>query len=302
MRAQDQEPAPTDHIVYAGDRVTIGAFRCPVGHPRFHDSGPAQGDIFVFPRTRVIIQHVGARAFGADPRTVTLYNKGQLYRRDAVSPDGDRCDWFRVERSLVLETVRELDPRAEDRPERPFRFSHGPSDAAIYLAQRELFQRVASGVPTNPLEVEEAVVDLLARVLRHAYRAWQRVAPPDTAAPRADVEIVERARLALAKHYDEPLSLAAIAAACGVSHFRLCRAFRKRTGTTLHAYREQLRLRTALEALASPCADLTDLALSLGYSSHSHFSANFRAAFGMTPSAARRRATLKTLEKSPHLG
>ena len=187
---QDPAPAPTDQIVYAGDRVTIGAFRCPVGHPRFHDSGPAQGDIFVFPRTPVTIQHAGARSFAADPRTVTLYNKGQLYRRDAVSPDGDRCDWFRVERSLVLETVRDLDPRAEDRPERPFRFSHGPSDAATYLAQRELFQRVASGVPTDPLEVEEAVVDLLARVLRHAYRAWQGVAPPDSDAPQAEAEIV----------------------------------------------------------------------------------------------------------------
>lgn len=80
-----------------------------------------------------------------------------------------------------------------------------------------------------------------------------------------------------------------------MSHVRLCRAFRKWTGTTLHAYRDQLRLRAALEHLASPGTDLTDLALSLGYSSHSHFSANFRAAFGMTPSDARRRATAKTL-------
>jgi AraC-like DNA-binding protein len=299
---QEHSPAPIDRIIYAGARVTIGAFRCPVTHPRFHDSGPAQGDIFVFPRTRVTIQHTGACSFTADPHTVTLYNKGQRYRRDAVSPDGDRCDWFRVERSLVLETVRELDSRAEDCSERPFRFTHGPSDAVTYLAQRELFQRLASGVPADSLEVEEAVVDLLARVLRQTYRALEGVAPPDADAPLAEAEIVERARLALAKHYDEAISLAAIAAACGVSHFRLCRAFRKRTGTTLHAYREQLRLRTALEALASPRADLTDLALSLGYSSHSHFSANFRAAFGMTPSDARHRATLKALERIPHLG
>jgi AraC-like DNA-binding protein len=32
---------------------------------------------------------------------------------------------------------------------------------------------------------------------------------------------------------------------------------------------------------------LTRLALDLGYSSHSHFTASFRRAFGLTPSAAR---------------
>ena len=52
-----------------------------------------------------------------------------------------------------------------------------------------------------------------------------------------------------------------------------------------------MRLRTALERAADPGADLTDLALDLGYSSHSHFTAAFRKAFGVTPSAFRRKAT-----------
>jgi AraC family transcriptional regulator len=286
----EREPVPTEQVVYAGARVRIGAFRCPIDHPRFHDSGPIEGDVFVFPRTRVVIRHHGSRAFSADPQIVTLYNKGQVYRRDPISVDGDRCDWFRVDRTLALETARELDPSAEERPDRPFRFSHGPSDSATYFAQRELFERLAAGAPADSLEVEEFVVALLGRVLEQAHRAWRGVEPPDIAPRRADVEIVERARFALAERYDEPITLDAIASAAGVSHFRLCHAFRKRTGTTLHAYREQLRLRTALERLSSCRSDLTDLALSLGYSSHSHFSANFRRVFRMTPSAARRRS------------
>jgi AraC-like DNA-binding protein len=237
----------------------------------------------------VTIQHEGARPFAADLRTVTFYNKGQRYRREAIAPQGDRCDWFRVDRALALETARELDPGAQDRPERPFRFSHGPSDAASYLAQRELFQRLAAGAPVDALGVEEAVVGLLGRVLWQAQRAWRAVEPPDAGTPRADAELVERARHALADGL-EPVSMASIAQQIGVSQFRLCRVFRRRMGTTLHAYREQLRLRAALEALASPRVDLTDLALSLGYSSHSHFTANFRRAFGVTPSVVRGRA------------
>ena len=74
----------------------------------------------------------------------------------------------------------------------------------------------------------------------------------------------------------------------GASVFHLARTFRRRTGFSLHAYRNQLRVRTALEHLASPGTDLVALALDLGFSSHSHFTETFRRGFGVTPSEARR--------------
>jgi len=74
---------------------------------------------------------------------------------------------------------------------------------------------------------------------------------------------------------------------CGRPHsvyrkFHLCRVFRTATGTSLHAYRSQLRLREALGRVPD-AADLTALALDLGYASHSHFTQAFRRAFGTTP-------------------
>jgi AraC-like DNA-binding protein len=51
---------------------------------------------------------------------------------------------------------------------------------------------------------------------------------------------------------------------------------------------QRLRVAAALERLAGGAADLTDLALDLGYSSHSHFTASFRSEVGTTPSRARR--------------
>src|SRR5215831_18127888 len=47
------DTGPLDTIVFQSPTVTIGAFRCPPSHPRFHDSGPIQNDIFVFPRRAV---------------------------------------------------------------------------------------------------------------------------------------------------------------------------------------------------------------------------------------------------------
>jgi AraC family transcriptional regulator len=46
-------------------------------------------------------------------------------------------------------------------------------------------------------------------------------------------------------------------------------------------------LRAALERLAEPGVDLIDIALDLGFSSHSHFTECFRRNFGKTPSAVR---------------
>jgi hypothetical protein len=44
----------------------------------------------------VVIQHRDGQPFIADPTVVTLYNRQQTYERRALSPDGDRCDWFAI--------------------------------------------------------------------------------------------------------------------------------------------------------------------------------------------------------------
>jgi len=51
----------------------------------------------------------------------------------------------------------------------------------------------------------------------------------------------------------------------------------------------RLRLARALDLLAK-YDDLTTLALDLGFSSHSHFSAQFRMIYGYSPSAFKRSA------------
>jgi AraC-like DNA-binding protein len=190
---------------------------------------------------------------------------------------------------MALEVARELDPALEDRPQRPFRFSHGPSDASTYLAQRTLFHALEGG-GTPDLDVEERLLALLSGVLRLAYaagpRGWQP--RPGSLSPR-ERDAVEHARELLALHFHEPLTLGELARAVGLGRYRLCRAFRRAVGTTLHGYREQLRLREGLRSLAGRRADLTAVALDLGYSSHSHFTARFRGVFGATPSQVRSR-------------
>jgi AraC-like DNA-binding protein len=81
------------------------------------------------------------------------------------------------------------------------------------------------------------------------------------------------------------------------SPYHLARLFRREVGVPIHQYVNRLRLAAALERLADGVADPTELALDLGYSSHSHFSDYFRRAFGTSPSAFRRLGTASRLRE-----
>jgi len=285
-----------DVVVFASPLLQIGRWRCPADHPQFHDSGPTPDALFVFPRQSVWIQHDGGRPFVADPNTVTYYNKGQPYRRQRLSEAGDHCEWYAVAPEAIAETLAAHEPAAVDRPDAPFTFTHGPSDADSYLRQRLVFEHVCREAAPDQLFVEEAVLSVLGTVTQLAYERQEHVPvrrrPPFAKATggkrRQGIDAVEAARQVIADRYRENLSLSAIACEVGVSVFHLSRVFHARTGFSLHAYRTQLRLRAALDRLAERHADITGIALDLGFSSHSHFTETFRRTFGRTPSSVRR--------------
>jgi AraC-like DNA-binding protein len=144
--------------------------------------------------------------------------------------------------------------------------------------------------PVDPLRIEEAVVRLLDRVLARAYGGTRRDSAPPRRASRA-LDLADAAKGWMAPRIASRLTLARIARALDCSIFHLCRSFRRATGMTLHGYREQVRVRVALERLEGGDHELSRLALDLGYSSHSHFTSAFKRAFGATPSQARQTLT-----------
>jgi len=283
-------------------RVDTGSFRAghfAIGrdHPEFAEAGQMRRHEFVFPRSSVWIEHDGERPFIADPTVVTYYNRHEPYRRRALSPDGDRCDWYSFDAAVLTDLVGRLDPSAEDRPERPFRFRHGPTDPVAYVQQRLVAHHLDGPEPPDLVQVEEVMLGVLARVLRRSYVA-RGVAVRSTPGTRAAArEVVERVRAYALVHLDQRLTLADLARRAERSPFQLCRAFRHATGGAVHRWLLRLRLHASLERVAEPGSDLTTVALDFGFASHSHFTAAFRRAFGLTPSELRRRARARTLAR-----
>lgn len=141
------------------------------------------------------------------------------------------------------------------------------------------------------LEVEEAGLALLGDALvaprgRPAEGAVE--GRGSSRARRRHAELAEEAKQLLLERFRDPLRLEAVAQALDASPFHLARVFRRATGLSLHAYRTRLRLWHAVERLRQGGVSLTELALDLGFASHSHFTDVFRAAFGLPPSAVRR--------------
>ena len=278
-----------DRPVYRGDKATIGAFRCPVGHPSFRDSGPTSGCLVVFPRTTVWIQHEGSEPFLSDPTIVTIYNRAQRYERFPVSPDGDRCDWFSVPDDLAREIAGAFDPAAGE-SERPLRAQWAPSTGALYLKQRLLLRGSERG-DADALETEEGVMEIFATVLALSYGRSPYPLDSRRGAARRHRELAAGARAELGRSPGDHRSVHELAATLGTSPFHLCRVFRDCTGLSISEYRRELRVRIALGILEGGGAGMTGIsavAHHLGFASHSHFVRATRRHFGTTPSALRR--------------
>jgi AraC family transcriptional regulator len=274
---------PVETVPFLSDVACIGAFRCPAGDPLFRDSGPIRNMLFAFPRRAVAIRHEEQKtAFVGDPNVITLYNRGQVYSRQAIDA-ADESDWYGVAPDVILDVARRYDERAEEAADRPFAAPFVASPLPLFLQQRRLFDGVMAGT-VDSAAVDETILAMLDQV----FRLMPGRRRPKRGHVRDPLPRIEHVRNLLARSLDRPLSLRALGAAAGLSVYHLCRVFHRETGFAVHEYRQQLRLRRALDEVLSS-KDLLATALELGFNSHSHFAYAFRRTFGVTPSELRRR-------------
>ncbi|MET0506023.1 MAG: helix-turn-helix transcriptional regulator [Luteibacter sp.] len=79
-----------------------------------------------------------------------------------------------------------------------------------------------------------------------------------------------------------------LARRCGLSVSQFSRAFKQSTGLSPHAYATRSRMEKAKSLLETTDLPILQVGLDVGYTSASHFTAQFVRAYGITPSAFRR--------------
>lgn len=230
----------------------------------------------VFPYRGTYLRHVGSDQSVADAHHVLLFNAGEGYQVSHPVTGGDAS----LVLALTEPLLRELAPPAllHKRDVLGFRLQSLRIDARAQALVALLRHSLRHG-RAEPLEAESLLLTLASRSL------GPRTSRPPGATP-AKRRLVDRVKLLLASDPGRRWTLADIASAIGGSAVYLTQAFQQVEGLPLYRYQLQLRLARALDLLPHH-DDMAALALALGFSSHSHFAAAFRRAYGRSPTAFR---------------
>jgi len=231
----------------------------------------------VFPYRGVYVRHQGNSEAVAEANQVIFFNKAEDYRISHPVKGGDACLSLWIDEALLWEIA----PKDQVRAGGALGFHQSRlrvdprAQALVALLRHSLMRKVA-----EPLEAETLTLTLIRRALgpRTSHAAG---------ASAGRQKLVDRAKLVLSSDPSRRWTLSEIGSAVGVSPVYLTQAFQQVEGIPLYRYQLRLRLARALDLLGM-YEDLTALSLDLGFSSHSHFSAAFRQAYGRSPAEFQR--------------
>jgi AraC family transcriptional regulator len=233
----------------------------------------------VFPYRGVYVRHVGRDDAVAEANQVLFFNAWEGYRVSHPVAGGDVCLDLAIANSLLCELAPRESVRDGENPTfvRQRRRIDPRAQALVALLRHSLRKGIAES-----LEAESLALVLAQRALgpRTSHAAG---------ASFGQQRLVDRVKLVLAGDLARRWTLDEIAAEVGGSPVYLTQVFQRVEGVPLYRYQMRLRLARALD-LIDQYDDLSALSLDLGFSSHSHFSAAFRQAYGRSPTAFRQSA------------
>ena len=236
----------------------------------------------VFPYRGVYVRHVGRADAVAEANQVVFFNQGEEYCVSHPVDGGDAS----LSIEIAAPLLHELAPKdqvvgGEALAFRRQRLRIDPRTQVLVALLRHSLREGA----VETLEAEALTLTLARRALgeRTAHAAG---------ASHGRQKLVDRAKVVLSSDLARRWTLADIADQVGVSPVYLTQVFQQVEAVPLYRYQLRLRLARALDLLGR-YDDLTMLGLDLGFSSHSHFTASFRQAYGRTPAEFQRSAHLR---------
>lgn len=261
------------------DTVALRDVRCTGGCRHRSVEECASRTHLVFPYRGVYLRHVGSDQAVADANHVLFFNAGEGYQVSHPIAGGDAS----LSLALSEHLLRELAPASllSRREVAGFRLQHLGIDSRAQALVAVLRHSLSHG-SAEPLEAESLALTLVCRSL-----GPRTTREPGATRPRR--RLADRVKVLLASDLSRRWSLAEIAREIRASPVYLTQVFQQTEGIPLYRYHLRLRLAQALDRI-SRYDDLSALAADLGFSSHSHFSAAFRQAYGRSPTAFRQSA------------
>ena len=230
-------------------------------------------------------------SFGfAENGSVSRYGSG-LHNLDGASfciaPPGVTTDWRIARRSKAFHLYfhrsmlhraivngLERDTSQVEIPERIFF-----EDERLSWHIHSTFLNGGWGEPAHRLALTSAGYVALDHLLAHYSTVTRRNPVKGGLTPSALRRVNEFVRA----HLEAPLTISDIANIVGLSEFHFARMFKQSTGESPHSYVLRQRVDLAKQLLVANQMRLAEIARACGYSSQSHFSAQFRNFTSVTP-------------------
>ena len=158
-------------------------------------------------------------------------------------------------------------------------------DRGLWDAALKLTSLIESGGPDHRLYIEA-----LGAVLAHELVRFNAGRPCMEPQVRGGLAAWQQRTVVayIEEHLAESISLATLAQLVRLSPFYFCRAFKQSFGMPPHRFHTSRRIECAKTLLAKPAPSVTDIGFTVGYSQTSSFTAAFRKATGLTPTAYHR--------------
>lgn len=218
----------------------------------------------------------GEQEWGSERFLITPVDLPMIARVTETGPDGDfvSVNW-RIDPAVVSEVAARL-PRPPQAAPSGRLGAMTPEIADVVDRMLGLLDAPDEATVLAPLLQRELVVRLL-----QSDQAPRLLA----AAAHAHADVVSAAIDRLTAGLAEPWTVDAIAASVGASPATLSRRFREITGLTPMRYLKRLRLGEARRRLIAEGDTAAQAAAAVGYVSASHFSRDYRAAYGRSPAS-----------------
>jgi AraC-like DNA-binding protein len=286
--------------LYKSPSWAVTTWNCRCGRSGLSEEKVEAEYVISFVHEGVFVLHSEGRSEVVDRTRVVLFNPDAPFRSSHPFGCSDHGSTVVVRRDVLLDVMSHYDPAARERPAALFPTPFGPDLSQAYVRHRLIVRGLLQGVPQDPLALETSLLEILGSVAKSCSPPGAKRRGAAFESTRARRRYVHDAQLLLQERFRERYRLEEIARELYVSPFHLCRLFKQETGMPMHRYVNRLRLREAMEQLTEG-ANLTELALSLGFAGHSHFTTAFRKEFGVSPSEVRRQASAPRIAEMKNL-
>jgi AraC-like DNA-binding protein len=263
-------------MLFRDERVAILRWKCSADEGGSTEPMRQSWYVCSFTHSGTFVMHAGDQSQNIDATRAMVIRPGQPFHMT-------RCNESRATGGAVA--IRpDVFENIAGRGDRCIALYDVP--ASVFLLQHLLLR---SAEQRDPDVAETAL-----RVVEEMLYAQSKSTRPAMTETTVDVQTLLAAKLT------ERVRLGEIARAVQRSPSHLCRTFHQETGLRMRNYLQRLRICASVENVLDRRTNLSVLAQTLGYSSHSHFGDAFRRELGFTPMQVRRIAALPTLALMRH--